>query len=389
MNKRNINSIKRKNDIAWNILNTLQTRRGFLMIGHANPDEDCLSAMVAFALLVSKFQKEATIFLTGEVHEHFKYLVDICRHNSISVTDTIDPTYPAIDTVVVCDTPKPDMLDITDSIRELLNDDRVVTIELDHHLEADSAYIGDDDYALVTEASSACELVGYSALKLCSRPDILEAYDIHDLFSRNLVLSILTGIIGDSKMGKFLKSRRERRFYDIFSGMFNELLAKKTTNVRNFSNKEQVFDELGRLSEREEACFDFIVNRHAIAGPVGYVALDEEESKELFSSFDSDMIVSVSRSVADRLAEKTKRLSLVAFYDLRNTSGLIQFRVRRSHAFKKFDVRGILDRFSIENGGGHEGAIGFRFKKTEVSDFRKLVDDLVEGIRAELSEVST
>ncbi len=387
MSKNTIASIKRKNDITWNILDTLQNRRGFVMVGHTHPDEDCLASMVSFALLVSKFQKDATIYLPGDVHEHFKYLVNICKHNSITVVDSFEGGYPTYDTVVACDTPKPDMLVVTDSIKELMNDERSITIEFDHHLEADSEYIGDPDYALVTEASSACELVGLAALKLCSRPRILEAFDIHDLFSRNFVLSVLTGIIGDSKMGKFLKSRRERRFYDIFSGMFNELLTKKTTNARNFSNKEQVFEELGRLSEREEACFDFLSSRRKIDGPIGYVALDNEESKELFAKFDSDMIVSVSRSVADSIAEATRFLSLVAFYDLRDSSDLVQFRVRRSHKFKGYDVRAILNRFSIQNGGGHEGAIGFRFKKSEITDFHQLVNDLVEGIKEELAHI--
>ena len=83
--------------------------------------------------------------------------------------------------------------------------------------------------------------------------------------------------------------------------------------------------------------------------------------------------------MADRLAEESGRLGMVV-YDDSDGSGLIQFRLRRSHRFKTFDVRRVLEIFAIQNGGGHEGAIGFRVKPEDAADLKEFVDKLLLGI---------
>ena len=218
------------------------------------------------------------------------------------------------------------------------------------------------------------------------REELLAEHNIVDLFSRNFVLSVLTGIIGDSKMGKFLKSRRERHFYAIFSAMFNELLEKQTTNASNFSNKDEVFNELIRLSDREESCFSYFMDRSKRTRSIAYIILNESESRKIYDDFATDTIVSVARSVADSLAEQSGKLSLTCYYDFAGDSGLIQFRVRRSQQFKSYDTRQIIDLFSIANGGGHEGAIGFRFPRTEIPDIESFALNLVNGIEADIEK---
>jgi nanoRNase/pAp phosphatase (c-di-AMP/oligoRNAs hydrolase) len=257
-------------------------------------------------------------------------------------------------------------------------------IEIDHHLGADSEYFGDPGYRLVTEASSSSELIGHILLKLKERKDLLESYQISDLFPRNLVLAILTGIIGDSNMGQFLKSPRERRYYRIFSSMFNDMLAQTTVKKSNFFTMAEVYGELQKLSTREEGCFNAMMEHKSFSPSIGYAAIDERESADLYAAFDDDTIVSTARVVADRLAEESAKLSLVAFYDKKEKGDLIQFRVRRSGAYKKYDVRNILSLFSIANGGGHEGAIAFRIPRAEVPDFQGFVKKLVSGIETAL-----
>jgi nanoRNase/pAp phosphatase (c-di-AMP/oligoRNAs hydrolase) len=58
----------------------------------------------------------------------------------------------------------------------------------------------------------------------------------------------------------------------------------------------------------------------------------------------------------------------------------VQFRMRRSSTFQTFDLRRILDLFSIKNGGGHEGAIGFRISRREIGDIPSFVLSLISGI---------
>lgn len=380
MNKKNIYTIYEKNRIITNIIDAMLTRDHFLILGHKNPDEDCIASMVAFALLLSKFYKDVRICLGENIHEHFQYLLNICKYNSIQLLSICNNIEEPIDTIVVCDTPKPSMIESNDFINPVSRSKDVLIIEVDHHIGADSEYIGDEGYCLVNEASSACELIGHLALKLNYRKEILSQYQIVDLFSRNLVLAILTGIIGDSGLGQFLKSRREKRYYRIFSTLFNNLLTRETVKETNFSNMEQLFLELQRHSSEEERCYNYIMNKKRFSPSIGYVTMNQKDMDFLYEEFDEDTIITVSRAVADKLAEESKKLSLVVYYDNPESSNLIQFRVRRSHFYKKYDLRDILSLFSIENGGGHEGAIGFRIPKNQIKNLGLYVGHLIEGI---------
>lgn len=387
MKKKNIDTIHEKNRIINNIFASIVSRNNFLILGHKNPDEDCISSMVAFALILSKFNKPVKLYFADIVHEHFQYLLNICKYNSIEIIYSDDFDCNNIDTIVVCDTPKPEMIDASPMISSLLLRKDVLVMEIDHHVGADSEYIGSEGFSLVTEASSACELIGLIGLKLCNRKDLLRQYSISDPFSRNFVLSILSGIIGDTKMGKYLKSKREKKFYQIFSTKYNNILLRETIKESNFSDKNQVFEELERLSKSEEQCFDFIISKKKFSQSIGYVILDQESMGFLFRECDNDTVVSVTRTIADILAEESGKLSLIAYYDNPEQSNLIQFRIRRGKNFKNYDIRKILQLFSIENGGGHEGAIGFRVNKDSITNIYDYVDNLIVKIEQQISDI--
>jgi nanoRNase/pAp phosphatase (c-di-AMP/oligoRNAs hydrolase) len=381
-----IRSIREKNAIIARIIEAITERRRFLVLGHASPDDDCISSMISFALVLHMFYKDVALCLGGQVHERFKYLLDIARYNSIRILGTDNPPAEDVDTLILVDTPKPSMIDASPAVRELIARPEVLRIEVDHHLGADSEYFGDEGYSLVTEASSASELIGHILLKLQSRPDLLERHQVTDLFPRNIVLAILTGIIGDSNMGQYLKSRREKKYYQIFAGMFNDLLSRRTTKKTNFRTMDQVFTELQKLSAHEEDCFGYMMARKRRSGSLAVVALAEEEMRPLYGTCDEDTIVSGARVIADKLAEESGKLGLVAYYDNPERSELVQFRLRRAGGWKKYDLRRFLELFAIANGGGHEGAIGFRVPRSEISDFDIYVKTLLEGIEAAIRE---
>jgi nanoRNase/pAp phosphatase (c-di-AMP/oligoRNAs hydrolase) len=380
MSKTAMPTIAAKNAVVDKIIDALDTRSGFLMIGHETPDEDCIAGMVAFALLATKFEKNSYICLRHDLHEHFEYLLKICRHNSIHIIDGTGREPLPVDTIVICDTPKPDMMEYGEAVKPLMENNEVVRIEFDHHLEADSEYCGSDGYCLVDEASSSCELIGYLTLKLRHRQDLIDKYDIFELLSRNIILAILTGIIGDSKMGKYLKTEREKRFYRFFSDLFSDLLEGQTTESGNLSNQVEVFSEIGRLSKDEGQCFRRFIEYKRGKEHVGYAVLNERESMRLHKKFAYNTVVAVSRAVADVLAEESGYLSLVAFYDQDSISDLIQFRMRRSQSFKSYDLRNVLKLFGISNGGGHEGAIAFRFPRSEIDDLESYIGELLAGV---------
>ncbi len=378
--KTKISTIKEKNRITNNIIDAMLMRKSFLICGHQYPDEDCISSMIAFAILLTKFEKIPQVYIDGYVPETMNYLLDICKYNSIKLINKSSRLQKNIDTIIICDTPKPDNLDINSKIKKLFKTPDVIKIELDHHLGADSDYIGDKDYQLVTEASSTCELIGFLTLKLRNRKDVLKSYLISDPFSRNLVLAITTGIVGDTNMGQYLKSRREKKYYKIFTNTYNDMLMKSTVKESFFHRIEDISNELQKLSMQEETCHGYIINKIKKTDSIGYINLNHNDMKYLYGKFDSEVVVSVVRHIANEVAEEAGKLSIISYYDNFETSNLLQFKVRRSHKYKKFDLRDLLEMFSITNGGGHEGAIGFRFPENEIENVNKFVKNLINKL---------
>ena len=380
--KTKIESIGIRNRIIDNILNAIITRDDFLVMGHKNPDEDCISSMIAISLLLNKFSKTVYLLIPRKINKNYHYLLNICRYNAIELIYNDEQVPEGISAVFFMDTPKPDMRETFSNSHSVYNNLSILKIEIDHHLEADSGYIGYKDYCFVDEASSASELVGVIAFKLKNKKKIIEAHNIQDIFSRNFVLAVLTGIIGDSKMGKYLKTRREKWFYSLFSSMFNEMLTKKThKHSKNFSTMKEVFTELQQLSKQEDECFTIMMAQKVnFSSKIGTVIVSKDIIKQMISNYDHETIVSVARYAADSLAEYTQLLSLVVYYDDNKTSSLVQFRIRRSHLYKVLDLRTILKVFNIKNGGGHPGAIGFRIPENEIENLEDYVKSLITGI---------
>ena len=220
-------SIGRKNAVMERIFELIYSTSSFLLLGHQYADEDCFSSVVAFGLLLRKFGKTVNIFLEDNVPDNLSFFKEICKYNSISffvknLTETINPNV-----VVILDTPKPDMIALNDDIKVFLKDKTLPKVEIDHHFAADADYSGDEDYRLTLRASSTCEIIGQMCLKLENKPEILKKYGINELYSRNIVLAMLTGMIGDAKMGNYLFKERDKVFYDYFLRKFNSILSKE------------------------------------------------------------------------------------------------------------------------------------------------------------------
>jgi diguanylate cyclase (GGDEF)-like protein len=381
--KHEMRSIAEKNRTIRNIIAILEERDDFLLVGHQNPDEDCLGAMVAFGLIAGKFGKRSTIATCAPIPDNLRYLLNICRFNSIRVLENCSDSPDGFNTVVAMDTPKPAMLDLPESLSAMMTDPAVLRIEFDHHLEADSSFCGNPGYRLVSDASSTCELVAILAFKIQGDPGLMERLQLEDLFSRNLVLAILTGIIGDSHMGKFLKTPRERWFYRMFSTRFEEMLFEKThSGGGNYGSKEELFAAISKLSSDEDECFRLFMQDTRSSPHIAWVALPAEKSAELHRRFGHDTLLAVAKTAADILAERSGYISLVSYHDGPSPTDLLQCRMRRSQGFTGLDLRELLTKLAIENGGGHPGAIGFRFPRDQIPDVPAKAAEIVAGVEA-------
>lgn len=383
--KRDIPSMARKNQVIANIARALEERDSFLIVGHKDPDEDCISSMVAFALLAGKLNGKATIVLGPRVQGNFDYLLNICRYNSIAIAR--GPDLPAASALVIVDTPKPEMIDQAELIAALAADPSVLRIELDHHLAADSRYSGDRDYRLVYEASSTCEIIGFLAMKLEADKALMRRHEVGEFLSRNLVLAVLSGMIGDSQMGRYLKTRREHWFYERLSALFERMLSRKTrSGSGNFSTLEQVFEAMAALTTAEDECYRYMATKAVTIGRVRYAALDAESSRYLFERYGNDTLVSVSKALVDRLAEEGGSLGLVSYSDAPSISPFVQFRLRRSQAFTAIDLRDAIARLGVANGGGHPGAVGLRIERDAVPDLAATTMSFAEALNTMVEE---
>ncbi len=387
MVKKKIRTIHERNKITERIISAIIKRKSFLICGHMDPDEDCVSSMVAFAILLTKFDKIVQIYIDGRVNINLNYLLNICKYNSIKIINSKSNIKRSVDTLVICDTAKKSMLDINNRIKKLFSRKEIVKIEIDHHIGGDSEYIGDSRYSLVDTASSASELVGFLALKLRNKKDVLMHFFILDPFSRNFILAILTGIVGDTNMGQYLKSRREKIYYTIFSNMYNEMLMKLTVRETNLNKIEDVSKAVHNITVQEERCNNYIIGKKQFSKSIGFVILKENDMNYIKRKFDYDVLVTVVRHIADELAEESGKLSLVVFFDDHDNDHLYQFRMRRSHSFKKFDLRKVLDYFDIKNGGGHEGAIGFRFSAESINNITEFTEKLILNIEEKVEDI--
>ncbi|MBN2040421.1 MAG: DHH family phosphoesterase [Spirochaetes bacterium] len=380
MIKTKIDTIQERNRITGKIINTIIQRNNFLICGHLNPDEDCISSMTAFAILLTKFDKSVQIYIDGYVNKNLDYLLKICRFNSIRIINSKSNIKKGIDTIVLCDTAKKSMLDINSRIEKLLKSKDIVKIEIDHHIGRDSEYIGDPGSCLVDEASSASELVGFIALKLRNMKNILMEHFILDPFSRNFILAILTGIVGDTNMGLYLKSRREKKYYEIFSNMYNEMLMKLTVKETNLNRIEDVSNALHRLTIQEEQLYAYLVSKKQSSKLFSYIIVNKVEMEEINNKFDYDVFITDVKHVADELAEDSGKLSLIVYYDNHENADLYQFRMRRSFNYKKIDLRNVIEILNIADGGGHAGAIGFRFPSKDIEDIDQYTETVISEV---------
>ena len=363
------------------ILALIEEKRTILLVGHELPDEDCISSLVAMSILISKFGKNVSVYIRDQVPAQLSFLMSICAYNKIPVL--LGPTYegPKPDAVFVLDTPKPDMIAGNQDITSFIADPEIPVVEFDHHLSADAALSGTEGLCLVTRATSTCELIALFCVKLANKPEVLARYGITELFSRNLVLSLLTGIIGDTRFGLTIKTNREQFFYKLFSNFLSAILMKShRKNSKNYSSMTDISNSIQSLSVEERDIYQMLLDHARYAGRTGYVVLDPEESLNILARVDYTVFVKVIKSVTDFLSEQSGTIGMTVYYDMPEVSDLIQFRIRASRNITGIELRSILLDFDIADGGGHPGAVGFRLKKNDVADLHGYVKKLLDKI---------
>ena len=360
-------SIAEKNAVMKNILCAAKDRQTFLILGHVKADEDCISSMVAVALVLAKFGKRPMLYLSEPFPEQMQYMQNICKYNEIPVLRDSAGIEEAPDAIFVVDTPKPSMILADGKIKGFL--ENAVVAEVDHHLGGDAEYCGNEDLCYVGNSTSTCELLAGICWKLNKREDLLKEYGIEDFFTRNVVLSLLTGIIGDTKSGSTLKTNREKFFYSFFANYLTNILKDSyRQNSGNYTDVAEIFATLIQLSSKEREVYDALMPYVRFSWQTGAIFLSKEMSAEFLDKYGPDLLVKVIKIVTDTLAEQSGRVGATSYYDTPSGGGKIQYRLRAAQGWSNVDFRDVLVRLNITDGGGHPGAVGFRLLDEETDE---------------------
>ncbi len=374
-------SIAERNRTIERIIGLICEKRTFLLLGHELPDEDCVASLVSMALLIRKFGKEPRIFIRDHIQEQLTYLLDICTYNHIKLDRSGENLTNKPDAIFILDTPKPDMIASSPVYLPFLNDPDIIKVEIDHHFSGDAAYSGTELWCLVSRASSTCELICHLCWKIADRPELLKKYRIDDLFTRNIVLSLLTGMIGDSKFGLNTRKHRDAAFYQLFTNRLGTILRQKQhKNSMNFSSIKEIFSSIQSLSLEERELYELLSQKAHLYGKTGHVVLGEEESALLLGEYEYSSFVNVIKTLTDDLSNRSGAYGLTVYYDPPVVSNLLQFRIRSTHGMENVDLRIILHDLEITDGGGHPGAIGFRIPRDHVSDLDAYITHLLNRL---------
>ena len=360
-------SIAKKNAVLENILLTAKDSRNFLILGHIKADEDCISSMVTVALVLAKFGKRPMLYLSEPFPEQLQYIQNICLYNKIPILRDSAEMEEAPDAIFVLDTPKPSMILADDKIKGFF--EKAVVMEIDHHIGGDAECCGDESLCYVDKSTSTCELLSTICWKINWRKALLQEYGIEEFFTRNVVLCLLTGIIGDTKSGTTLKTNREKFFYKYFADYLTQILRDAyRQNSGNYTDVAEIFATLSQLSGEEREVYDALIPLASFSAQTGAIFLSKEQSAEFLGKYGSDLFVKVLKIVTDALAEQSGRVGATSFYDTPDSAGKIQYRLRAAQGWSTVDFRDVLTRFNITDGGGHPGAVGFRFNTNDIDE---------------------
>ena len=384
-------SIRQKNITIRNILALVMHSSSFLVLGHSYTDVDCISSMVAISLLLKKFNKHVSIYLQDRFPSSVKFFKNICEYNEIMlfVGNTEDLKRP--DVIIILDTPKPEMIAMDDKILSFFLQKNIPKIEIDHHFSSDARHSGDEPYQLTLRASSSAEIIAIICKKLSSHTQVLEKHGICEIYSRNIVMAMVTGMLGDAKMGEYLASKRDRSFFHYFLNKFDRLLQEyHYKGSKNIKNVDEALLLLEQMTEEESILYDIMEKYVTKMDKLALLLLDEASSLKLQAEADNFLtFLDVLRTMTGKLSDSPNLASISCFYYPLSISSFVEFRVRASESIRGIDFRSLIEEMEVPegNGGGHAGAICFKVDRALITDINEYTKKLIAKVEKKITSL--
>ncbi len=385
-------SLVARNRVINNIINAIIHRHSFVVVGHQDEDDDCVASTVAMALLIKKFNKEVKLHVNFTHSASHSFLRNIAQYNGIPNLGIHSKTMDPVDTIVICDVPRSDMIQSSKALNQYLGSEKVLHIEIDHHLGSNSNYSGNRDWCLVDRATSTCELIYILAHKLHSQSSLIRRHAIDQIFSRNIIVTLMVGFLGDTQNGRYLNGVRNRRAYRLYTGSLNRRLKDVTFDAKYAHSSDELEQMVIQMSKSEADIRNYCMRRLQIAQNWHSIILNPTESLYLWETYDDHaLILSTMRTLASILSEKSDKFGGVFYDDIFTDSPeasaassppshILHGHLRRNIKYSAVDLRTVLKDAAITTGGGHEGAVAFRFPYTSKTERAAIIMKLQKSI---------
>lgn len=378
----------------------IQSNETFLF--SADIDPDSVGAMLSLALYLRVMGKQVYIVLSNSLGENLDHLEKMIEYNNIHTlrnADEIAGVKDVIDTVIFCDTANSKLVPFFPYISEHLLSRNISVIEIDHHFGADSEKLTDQAVTLFQKANATTEITGELLKKIHqNNPDLP-----HPFNQRNIVISILTGILGDTMGGRVVPHKQS---YVQWMGTLGNKLKRNTrwrkpNGVRSgddrktkFWNPQQIQEYLTRLSREQEICIHALKKRRVVDGDVESLNLlnsTYSEVNEFCRPFDSPWFFYILSFLLNLIPDPSAKVGFLYFHGKNaEDKDCIYIKMRRSSQYSGIDLRTTethlrsIFQDKYMGGGGHAGAVSFRVHLHDENQFLVNFEQVITAIKKTL-----
>jgi nanoRNase/pAp phosphatase (c-di-AMP/oligoRNAs hydrolase) len=400
-----MNEKKPLNGTVWrenlnDALDIIKTTKKFLFSGDIDPDS--VGSMLSLSLYLHQLDKNVFLILPENLGKNLDFFEKIIEHNSIQILrnkEQILAVKDEIETVIFCDTANIKLVPHYSLLAKNILSNKPKVIEVDHHFGADSEELTDYGIKLFRKANANTEIIGQ--ILLTYHEKYHEGPSPFD--QRNIILGLLTGMLGDTVGGKIIPFKEDYNYWMDFLNdrlqnitRWRESDAKRTIDRKDlkFGDPQQILEYLNQLTNEQEAYFNLLNDRTELKGKISFLNLfhsTQEDVADAYKPFDSYWFAGIQNFLINSVPEKSGCAGMVVF-EGQNAEGEDCFfiKLRRAVKFSRIDLRTAEGKLKelfgnlYMGGGGHAGAASFRIHPLNEKEFLEKIEKVCDFFNASL-----
>ncbi len=371
----------------------LLRHEGFLLAGY--PDADALGTMLSLALYLKTLGKRPYIVWPGPLIGKTDFLEDILQHNRVPLVaraEGVAAFTGRVEALIFCDTANSKLVPFYRELETTFLHPGRPVLELDHHFGTDSEPIHSRGLHLFRRSNSTTEIAA-ELLEACFRrrdaaPDPFE--------QRNIVVSLLTGLIADTGGGN---ASVERKDYEYWIRRLGERLTLNTrpphpereAESPHFTSPDEIRQFLSRLSDIEKQGVTLLQEKIVQDKSVGRLDLLDATRLELMQRLrlNPTAWAQILETMANAIPEIAGGLGFLYFKD-KTAEGEDCYYIKMRRAQEtEFDLRetgeDVREAFGpdqVLGGGGHPCAVSFRIRLMGEAEFLRGIETLTQRLRS-------